>query len=120
LSPFNSDKAEKEINAVLKKISAFPSPLNDIGLQLHETVMSAGPKVAPRIWYGMPGYALSKSKPVLIFFRVDDGLITFGLTEKAQVNAESGSTLRPCAWYLSEIDKQTLDKISKLVRVALS
>ena len=48
----------------------------------------------------------------------DDGVMTLGFSEKATVERESGSTLRPCAWYLDEIDDTTLAKVADLVRTA--
>jgi hypothetical protein len=64
--------------------------------------------------------ATARTAPVLVFFRFDDGVMTFGLSEKATVDRESGSTLRPCAWYLDEIDEATTEKVSGLVRTAFS
>lgn len=115
-----TDKTAKDTEAVVKKIASWPEPYAAIGERLHQTIMSAGPKLKPRIWYGMPGYATGRSTPVLVFFRLDDGVMTFGLSEKARVERESGSTLRPSAWYLEEIDDATLEKIAGLVRVAFS
>jgi len=66
------------------------------------------------LWRGLT----SVSTPVLIFFRCDDGVFTLGLSEKANVEGEPGSTLRPCAWFLEEIDDATLEKVADLVRTA--
>ncbi len=115
-----TDKPAKDLQAVLDKIEAMPEPYATIGARLHETIMSAGPKLKPRIWYGMPGYATGRSAPVLVFFRLDDGVMTLGLSEKATVEREAGSTLRPSAWYLDEIDDATLAKVANLVRVAFT
>lgn len=115
-----TDKSAKDLQAVLDKIAGFPEPFATIGARLHETILSAGPKLKPRIWYGMPGYAVGRSTPVLVFFRVDDGVMSLGLSEKATVEREPGSTLRPSAWFLDEIDDATLAKIADLVRTAFS
>lgn len=113
-----TDKTAKDLQAVVTKIEAMPAPYAAIGTKLHETILSAGPKLKPRLWYGMPGYAVSRSAPVLVFFRLDDGVMTLGLSEKATVEPEPGSTLKPCAWYLDEIDDATLAKVNDLVRMA--
>lgn len=117
MSP-KTDKATKDLQAVLERIAAMPEPYATIGARLHETILDAGPKLKPRIWYGMPGYATGRSTPVLVFFRLDDGVMSFGLSEKATVEREPGSTLRPCAWFLDEIDDATLAKVAELVRTA--
>lgn len=115
-----NDKTAKDLQAVLDKIAAMPEPYATIAGRLHEAILGAGPKLKPRIWYGMPGYATGRSAPVLVFFRLDDGVMSFGLSEKATVERESGSTLRPSAWFLDEIDEATLARIAGLVRIAFS
>ena len=83
--------------------------------------MEAAPELKPRLWYGMPGYALGRSKPVLVFIRMDD-YVTFGITEKANVVPELGATeqLIPSAWYLTtELDDATEARIGEIVRVAV-
>ncbi|MFT3944083.1 MAG: hypothetical protein QM705_09745 [Ancrocorticia sp.] len=118
MSPMKMDKATKDLQAVLDKIATMPEPYAAIGAQLHETILSAGPKLKPRLWYGMPGYATGRSTPVVVFFRLDDGVMSLGLSEKARVEREPGSTLRPCAWYIDEIDDATAERVADLVRVA--
>ncbi|WP_424464372.1 DUF1801 domain-containing protein [Pseudoclavibacter helvolus] len=120
MSTTKTDKATKDLQEVVDKIASWPAPYAEIGEKLHATILSAGPKVKPRIWYGMPGYATGRSTPVLVFFRLDDGVMSFGISEKARVEREAGSTLRPSAWFLDEIDNATLEKIGGLVRVAFS
>lgn len=114
------DNVQADLEAVRAKIASWPEPFAAIGAQLHETIIAAGPKVTPRIWYGMPGYALSRTTPVRVFFRLDDGVMSLGLSEKATVMRESDSTLRPCAWFIDEMDDRTLTKVAELVRTAFS
>ncbi|WP_300343675.1 DUF1801 domain-containing protein [Nesterenkonia sp.] len=118
MSPARTDKTTKDLQAVVEKIQSMPEPYAEIGARLHETILAAGPKLKPRLWYGMPGYATSRSAPDLVFFRLDDGVMTLGLSEKATVDREAGSTLRPCAWYLEELDDATEEKVAELVRTA--
>ena len=120
MSLTKTDKPTKDLQTVLDKIAGWPEPYAAIGTQLHETIMAAGPKLKPRIWYGAPGYATGRSAPVLVFFRVDDGVMSLGLSEKARVDREPGSMLRPSAWFLEEIDDATLIKVAGLVRMAFS
>ncbi|GAA1748364.1 MULTISPECIES: DUF1801 domain-containing protein [Aeromicrobium] len=120
MSTTKPDKATADLTAVQDKIAAWPEPFRSIGTQLHETILAAGPKVKPRIWYGMPGYAAGRSTPVLVFFRLDDGVMSFGISEKAAVEQEPDTTLKPSAWFLDSIDDATLAKIAGLVRTAFS
>jgi len=115
-----TDKTEQDLQAVLDKIAGWPAPYREFGTRMHEAILTAGPKLKARIWYGMPGYATGRSTPVVAFFRLDDGVMTFGLTEKATTERDPSTTLRPCAWYLDDLDDATLKKIAELVRVAFS
>ena len=79
-----TDKDADNLAAVLDKIPQMFGEDADIGLRMHNIIMEAAPKLKPRLWYGMPGYARGRSKPVLVSLRKDDYL-TFGLTEKANL-----------------------------------
>ncbi|CAG7612053.1 DUF1801 domain-containing protein [Leucobacter soli] len=120
MSTTKTDKSAKDLQEVTEKIAAMPEPYATIGARLHETILGAGPKLKPRIWYGMPGYATGRSAPVLVFFRLDDGVMSLGLSEKATIVREPDSTLRPAAWFFDEVDDATLAKIAELVRTAFS
>lgn len=120
MSTTKPDKAAQDLQAVLEKIDSMPEPYRAIGHRLHETITAAGPKLKARLWYGMPGYATGRSTPVLVFFRLDDGVMTLGLSEKATVDRAAGSTLRPCAWYLEELDDATAEQVAELTRIAFS
>lgn len=115
-----TDKAADDLQAVLDKIASWPDPFPAIGAQLHETILSAGPKLKPRLWYGGCGYATGRSTPVVVFVRVDDGVMSFGVTEKGTSEREDGSLLRPAAWYVDEMDARTLDRVAGLVRAAFA
>ena len=86
----NRDKKDADnLAAVLEKIPQMFGEDAAVGLRLHDIVMAANPALKPRLWYGMPGYARGRSKPVLVFIRRDDYL-TFGVTEKANLPVEEG------------------------------
>lgn len=121
MSSNEQSKAEKNAEAVMAKIAEWPPAVRKVGQRLHEVIMSAEPDLKPRIWYGMPGYAKSASAPVLMFFRHDE-MYTFGLTEKAHLEPESGnaSKLMPSAWFFVELDEATEKRIASIVRQAVS
>lgn len=127
MSHHNSSKDKKpakkpdDATAVFSKIDEFKEPYRIIGKRIHEIIMKTAPELKPRLWYGMPGYAKSKSLPVLIFFRVDDDLMTIGLTEKIKFQLEENSShkLMESAWYFRELDAATEEKIASIVKKAV-
>ncbi len=115
-----SKKAKKDADnlaAVLEKIPQMFKEQTAIGERLHDIIMETNPTLKPRLWYGMPGYALRG--PVLVFIRMDD-YVTFGLTEKANlpIDENAPDKLIPNAWFLTELDEATEARIGEIVRVA--
>lgn len=107
--------------AVTAKIAELPE-FSAVCARLHEVIMQAAPELQPRLWYGMPGYALKKSSPVLCFFRDDKtGYVSFGLTEKAHLSPDEGANdqLMGGAWYLTGLDAPTEERITEIVRSAV-
>lgn len=85
--------------------------------RIHEIIMQANPSLCPRLWYGMPGYARTKDSAVLCFFRKDD-LISFGITESANLDEQGSGSYVASSWYIKELDKQSEDLISRTVASA--
>ncbi|BBY18395.1 DUF1801 domain-containing protein [Mycolicibacterium litorale] len=118
----NASDRDAGISAVTDKIAELPA-YRDVAARLHEVIMAAGPDLKPRLWYGMPGYARSKSSPVLCFFRVDaDDYVSFGLTEKANLAPDEGAShkLIGSAWFLTELDQATEARIAEIVTRAVA
>ena len=114
-------KAKKKADGeaeVLEKIAAMPEPFRGLGERLHALIRRSAPQLRPRVWYGMPGYALDG--PVLCFFRADDRYMTFGLTEKVDLSVEEGAPdrLMGCAWFFTALDDATEARIADIVRKA--
>ncbi|MDE2747592.1 MAG: DUF1801 domain-containing protein [Chloroflexota bacterium] len=116
-----ADKDADNLAAVLEKIPQMFGEYAEIGLRMHNIIIEAAPKLKPRLWYGMPGYARGRSTPVLVFIRKDDYL-TFGLTEKANlpIDEDAPHKLIANAWFLTELDAATEARIAEIVRVATS
>jgi hypothetical protein len=111
------DKNEAGIRDVLAKIEKFSDTYRVIGEQLHKLITTTAPQLQPRLWYGMPGYALRSDGPVVLFFR-EDKYVSFGLTENTNLK-EFGSPadgLVEAAWYLSGLDADAEAKIADIVR----
>ena len=114
-------KAKKKADGeaeVLEKIAAMPEPFRGLGERLHALIRRSAPQLRPRVWYGMPGYALDG--PVLCFFRADDRYMTFGLTEKVDLSVEEGAPdrLMGCAWFFTGLDDATEARLAGIVRKA--
>ena len=113
-------KTKKAVDAevaVLAKIAEWPEPYRAMGERIHKIVVTSVPELRPRLWYGMPGYA--KGGPVICFFNVEDRM-SFGLTEKAHTSLEEDATdqLIASAWFLTELDEPTEQRIAAIVRKA--
>lgn len=110
-------KNDAGVQDVLAKIEKFSDKYRAIARQLHELIITTAPQLQPRIWYGMPGYALKSGGPVVLFFR-EDRYVSFGLTENTNL-AELGSPddgLVEVAWYFGKLDANTEAKIADIVR----
>lgn len=105
---------------VLAKIGEMPKPYDAIGRRVHEIIMESAPNLKPRLWYGMPGYAKGAG-PVLLYLRVDDKYMTFGLTEKVNLIPEDSAPnqLMASAWFLTSLDDATEIALSEIVRKAI-
>jgi hypothetical protein len=116
-----ADKQDDDA-AVREKIAGLTA-FRDVTTRLHEIIMQSAPELKPRLWYGMPGYAKAKNSPVICFFRVDDDdYVSFGLTEKANLDPEEGAPDRliESAWFLTELDEPTERRIAAIVKKAAS
>ena len=111
-----AEKADGEAE-VRAKIAAMKAPFRAMGERLHALILESAPGLKPKLFYGMPGYA--KDGPVLCFFRADK-YMTFGLTEKASFGVEEGAEhqLMECAWFFSELDEATEERLAAIVRKA--
>lgn len=102
-------------NEVLAKIKQYEDKDFPEASAIHELIMKTNPSLSPRLWYGMPGYAITKDSAVLCFFRKDT-LISFGVTESANIDRLSdGKSLAASAWYITSLDDEVKDMITKIV-----
>lgn len=103
---------------ILKKVAKWPDGARQIGERLHAVISASAPGLTPKLLWGAPGYA--RDGNVVVHFRQDDGLVTFGLTEHARLAppAGSGDRLMPTSWALTEIDEPTEARVAQIVRDA--
>ena len=112
-----TSKKIDDTTAVLEKIAKMPEPFRAMGERVHKLILDIVPGIQPRVWYGMPGYALSKSSPVLCYFRADK-YFTFGLTEKANFDFDGSASkgMSPTAWFLTELTPEIEKKITEVLK----
>ena len=53
-----AEKAAADAADVLRRIAGMSEPDRSLVERLHAVITAAGPSLAPRLWYGMPAYAL--------------------------------------------------------------
>ncbi|MGO1539936.1 MAG: DUF1801 domain-containing protein [Leucobacter sp.] len=103
-----------------KKVAKWPDGARQIGERLHAVISASAPELKPKSLWGAPGYA--RNGNVIVHFRQDDGLVTFGLTEHARLDVPAGSSDRliPTSWAFTEIDEATESRVAQIVRDAVS
>ncbi|MDN5599622.1 MAG: DUF1801 domain-containing protein [Brachybacterium sp.] len=116
-----ASKDEKNLAQVVDKIAKMDEPARSLVQRVHEVIVAAAPALKPRIWYGMPAYALSASTPALVTLRHDER-VNLALTEKVELIPAGGSegALMPAAWYLEALDETTENRIAEIVRAVVS
>lgn len=112
-------KAAADEADVLAKIAQMPESDRVLAERVHAIVTAAAPELAPKLYYGQPGYA-SKGK-VLCFFRSGqmdkERYSTFGFSKEANLDDESG--LWPTAYALTDVSEQAWEKLAELVKQAV-
>lgn len=110
-------KVEGE-KAVLTKIAELPEPDRTMAKRIHQIVTSSAPALTPRLWYGMPAYAVDGK--VVCFFQAGQKFktrySTLGFSDNA--NLDQGS-MWPSAFALKELTAKEEVKIAALVRKAV-
>lgn len=114
-------KDDKNLSQVIDKIAKMDEPERTLMQRAHEIIVAAAPALKPRIWYGMPAYALSASTPALVTLRNDER-VNLALTEKVDLVPAGGSDgkLMPAAWYFDAIDGATEKRIAEIVGAVTS
>jgi uncharacterized protein YdhG (YjbR/CyaY superfamily) len=104
--------------AVLAKIASFPEPDRSMGRRLHTIITESGPKLSPRLWYGMPAY--TKDGEVLCFFQPASKFKarygTLGFNDAAKLD---DGDFWPTAFAVKELTASDEAKISSIVRKAV-
>ncbi|MGW1805935.1 iron chaperone [Streptomyces sp. NPDC002078] len=111
-------KAAQDEAAVLARIAEMQDSDRAMAERLHAVVRAAAPELAPKLWYGMPAYALDGK--VVCFFQSAEKFrsryATFGFSDRA--NLDEG-TMWPASYALTELSAADEARIGELVRKAV-
>lgn len=114
-----ADKAAEAERGVLEKIAEMPEADRIMAERVHAIVKTHAPMLAPKLWYGMPAYALDGK--VVCFFQGADKFkaryATLGFNDLAKLDE---GTMWATAFALTEITAEVEERIGALVRQAVS
>lgn len=113
-----ADKAAEAERDVLAKIAEMPDSDRIIAERIHAIIKATAPALAPRLWYGMPAYALNGK--VLCFFqnasKFKTRYATFGFNDVAKLD---DGPMWPTSFALTEITPEVEERITALVKRAV-
>lgn len=113
-----ADKAAEAVRDVLAKIAEMGDADRVTAERVHAVVMAAAPALAPRLWYGMPAYALD-GKIVCHFqptAKFKTRYATLGFSDQAGLD---DGAMWPVAFALASVTPEVEAEISALVKRAV-
>ena len=114
-----ADKAAQEQRDVLEKIAEMPDSDRVIAERIHAVITASAPALAPKLWYGMPAYALDGK--VVCYFQSAEKFksryATFGFNDSAQLD---DGPMWPTSFALTEVRAEVEARIGALVKQAVS
>ena len=109
-------KAEEE-SAVLAKIAEMAEPDRTMAKRLHALIKASVPTLAPKLWYGMPAYALDGK--IVCFFqdaqKFKTRYSTLGFSDTAKLD---DGAMWPTSYALMELTPAEEARIVALVKKA--
>ncbi|MEV0280316.1 DUF1801 domain-containing protein [Streptomyces sp. NPDC050610] len=113
-----ADKAAEAKRDVLAKIAEMQDSDRVMAERVHAIVTAGAPELAPKLWYGMPAYALDDK--VVCFFqsaaKFKARYATLGFSDLAKLDE---GTMWPSAFALTEVTDEAEARISALVKQAV-
>ncbi|SNT63376.1 Uncharacterized conserved protein YdhG, YjbR/CyaY-like superfamily, DUF1801 family [Asanoa hainanensis] len=113
-----ADKAAEAVRDVLAKIAEMGEPDRVMAERVHAVITATVPAIAPKLWYGMPAYALN-GKLVCHFQPAEKfkaRYATLGFSDHA--NLDEGP-MWAAGFALSEVTPEVEERISALVSQAV-
>lgn len=116
-----SSRADKEAAAVqdvLAKIAEMQDSDRIMAERVHAVITANAPALAPKLWYGMPAYALEGK--VVCFFQSAEKFkaryATLGFSDVAQLDA---GPMWAAGFALTEVTDEVEQRIAELVKRAV-
>ncbi|WP_300265600.1 iron chaperone [Microbacterium sp.] len=113
-----AEKAAEAEQAVLAKIDDLKGSERDIAEKVHALVAKHAPQLTPKLWYGMPAYALDGT--IVCFFqpaaKFKARYATLGFSDQAKLDEGS---MWPASYAITEITGDVERQIEALLRRAI-
>lgn len=113
-----ADKAAQAEREVVEKIASMREPDRAMAERVHAIVRATAPHLAPRLWYGMPAYALDGK--VVCFFQAAEKFkaryATLGFNDVAKLD---DGPMWATAFALTEVTPEVEERIADLVKRAV-
>ncbi len=114
----SSEKAAANESALLARIEEMPDGDREMAERVHAIVTGVAPDLAPKLYYGQPGYA--RKGKVVVFFRSGqmdrERYSTFGVSTQADLDDDSG--FWPTSYALIDPTAAAWDRLADIVRRA--
>jgi uncharacterized protein YdhG (YjbR/CyaY superfamily) len=114
-----AEKAAEAERDVLAKIAEMQDSDRVMAERVHAVVTANAPALAPKLWYGMPSYALNGK--VVCFFQSAEKFkaryATLGFSDQAKLD---DGTMWAAGFALTEVTPEAEERIAALVKQAVS
>lgn len=113
-----ADKAAAAEQDVLAKIAEMQDSDRIMAERVHAVLKASAPSLAPKLWYGMPSYALDGK--VVVFFQSAEKFkaryATLGFSDLAKLDED---TMWAAGFALTEVTPEVEERIAALVTRAV-
>ncbi|MEV6112159.1 DUF1801 domain-containing protein [Streptomyces sp. NPDC052109] len=112
-----AEKAAQAAADVLAKIAEMGDSDRIMAERVHAVITTTAPSLAPKLWYGMPAYALN-GKIVCHFQPAEkfkSRYATLGFSDQARLDE---GAMWPAGFALTEVTAEVEDRIAELVKRA--
>jgi uncharacterized protein YdhG (YjbR/CyaY superfamily) len=114
-----ADKAAEAERDVLAKIAEMQDSDRIMAERVHAVITASAPVLAPKLWYGMPAYALDGK--VVCFFQSAEKFkaryATLGFSDQAKLDE---GTMWAAGFALTKVTPEVESRIGALVKQAVS
>ncbi|GAA2282244.1 MULTISPECIES: iron chaperone [Kitasatospora] len=113
-----ADKAAEAVRDVLAKIAEMQDSDRIMAERVHAVITASAPVLAPKLWYGMPAYALDGK--VVCFFQSAEKFkaryATLGFSDQAKLD---DGAMWAAGFALTEVTPEVEARIAALVKKAV-